>query len=167
MSPAAPPADLSLDALAAAVAELLAERGLLEAQADRRVSAAPDARTVRYYTTLGLLDPPAIQGRQARYGRRHVLQLAAIKALQSRRLSLDEIQARLYGKSDAELRALLASAAPAQRRAQPPLEATTTWRKVALEPGLEVMVEASWTPGAPRETLVERFRRALDSFEET
>ena len=52
-----------------------------------RVRSLPDLRTIRYYTTLGLLDPPAeMRGRKAFYGRRHLVQLAAIKRLQSRGL---------------------------------------------------------------------------------
>jgi DNA-binding transcriptional MerR regulator len=159
-------AAFTLDTLAEEAGKLLGEHGLLGAQADRRVNGAPDGRTVRYYTTLGLLDPPAIQGRQARYGRRHVLQLAAIKALQASRLSLAEIQERLYGRSDAELLAVLAAApAPAPRpAAREPGPRPLRWREVAIEPGLRLMAEESWTPGAPRETLVERLRRALDMF---
>ncbi|HWT85302.1 MAG TPA: MerR family transcriptional regulator, partial [Myxococcales bacterium] len=72
-----------LDELSTRVAGELAERGLHGAAADGRVSAAPDSRTVRYYTTLGLLDRPTIEARQARYGERHLLQLLAIKALQA------------------------------------------------------------------------------------
>src|SRR5215467_1345946 len=68
---------LTLDELAGEVETLLAQKSLLEAQADGRISAAPDPRTVRYYTTLGLLDRPEIVAREARYARRHVLQLCA------------------------------------------------------------------------------------------
>src|SRR5438552_3672254 len=112
-------ASWTLEELSNEVARRLAELGLLEAQADGRVSAVPDARTVRYYTTLGVLDRPAIAGRQARYGRRHLLQLLAIKALQGASLPLGEIQARLYGRSEAELEATIAAAgatAKAERR---------------------------------------------------
>src|SRR5256885_15960856 len=98
---------LSLDELSSEVAIQLAELGLLGAAADARVSAAPDARTVRYYTTLGLLDRPRIENRQARYGERHVLQLLAIKALQAFDLPLAGIQQRLYARSDAELAQLV------------------------------------------------------------
>ena len=51
---------MMLDELSDRVARELGVRGLLGAAADGRVSAAPDARTVRYYTTLGLLDRPRI-----------------------------------------------------------------------------------------------------------
>jgi DNA-binding transcriptional MerR regulator len=69
-----------------------------------RVRDVPDARTIRYYTTLGLIDRPAdMRGRTALYGRRHLLQLVAIKRLQGRGLSLAEIQAQLVGQSNASL----------------------------------------------------------------
>jgi DNA-binding transcriptional MerR regulator len=90
------------------VAQELAAHGLLGAATDARVSAAPDARTVRYYTTLGLLDRPRIESRQARYGKRHLCQLLAVKALQSADLPLAEIQQRLYGRSDKELEHIVA-----------------------------------------------------------
>src|SRR5216110_760185 len=99
----------SLDDLSSEVAVQLAELGLLGAAPDARVSTAPDARTVRYYTTLGLLDRPRIENRQARYGKRHVLQLISIKALQAMDMPLAEIQQRLYARSDSELENLVGS----------------------------------------------------------
>lgn len=57
---------------------------------------APPLRTIRYWTTLGLLDrPSAMRGRTALYGARHLLQVVAIRRLQGQRLSLEEIQSRL------------------------------------------------------------------------
>lgn len=70
----------------------------------RRVQWHPDARLVRYYTTLGLLDrPAAMQGRTAYYRDRHLLQLLAIKTLQARGLSLQTIQTELAGQANAVL----------------------------------------------------------------
>jgi DNA-binding transcriptional MerR regulator len=72
-----------------------------------RVRHIPDQRTIRYYTTLGLMDRPAeMRGRTALYGRRHLLQLVAIKRLQARGLSLSAIQQHLLGLGDAALRRL-------------------------------------------------------------
>jgi DNA-binding transcriptional MerR regulator len=63
-----------------------------------RVRDVPDPRTIRYYTTLGLLDRPALmRGRTALYGRKHLRQLCAIKRLQARGLALAEIQQQLVG----------------------------------------------------------------------
>src|SRR5947208_7443572 len=72
-----------------------------------RVRDVPDRRSIRYYTTLGLLDRPAeMRGRTALYSRWHLLQLVAIKRLQARGLSLAAIQQELLGLNDASLRRL-------------------------------------------------------------
>jgi DNA-binding transcriptional MerR regulator len=72
-----------------------------------RVREVPDRRTIRYYTTLGLIDRPAeIRGRTALYSQRHLCQLVAIKRLQAQGLALAEIQERLVGLTDAALRRL-------------------------------------------------------------
>src|SRR5438128_8810016 len=69
-----------------------------------RVRGVPDLRTIRYYTMLGLLDRPAeMQGRKALYGRKHLLQLVAIKRLQARGLSLEEVQRHLLGLPEKKL----------------------------------------------------------------
>src|SRR5215471_11847087 len=95
----------TLDDLSARVALALAQD--YEGQPSGRVRDVPDRRTIRYYTTLGLLDRPAeMRGRTAMYGRRHLLQLVAIKRLQARGLSLAEIQQRLVGLPNRRLEAL-------------------------------------------------------------
>src|ERR1700682_2950295 len=69
-----------------------------------RVREIPDMRTIRYYTTLGLIDRPlAMRGRTALYGRRHLLQLVAIKHLQARGQTLAELQQQLLGLTDHDL----------------------------------------------------------------
>jgi DNA-binding transcriptional MerR regulator len=90
--------------------------------ASGQVRAVPDARTIRYYAGLGLVDRPVeMRGRTALYGERHLLQVVAIKRLQERGLSLAEIQAELGGASTgrlAEIARLPAgeTAKPARRR---------------------------------------------------
>src|SRR4051794_39713701 len=72
-----------------------------------RVRDVPDVRTIRYYTTLGLLDRPGeLRGRTALYGRRHLMQLVAIKRLQTQGLTLRQVQERLLGLADRELEAI-------------------------------------------------------------
>jgi DNA-binding transcriptional MerR regulator len=69
-----------------------------------RVRAIPDVRTIRYYTTIGLIDRPAeMQGRTAFYGLRHVEQVVAIKRLQARGLTLSDIQHELVGLTAGKL----------------------------------------------------------------
>jgi DNA-binding transcriptional MerR regulator len=99
---AAPVSDLTLPELAAVVVELVASAAPVIA--NRRVRAVPDVRTIRWYQTLGVVDRPAsYRGRTALFGRRHVLQVAAIKALQAKGMSLAEVQQGLAGRTDAEL----------------------------------------------------------------
>src|SRR6516225_1500414 len=75
-----------------------------EGAPNSRVRDIPDRRTIRYYTMLGLLDRASdMRGRTALYGRRHLLQLVAIKKLQARGQSLAEIQRSLLGQTDAAL----------------------------------------------------------------
>jgi DNA-binding transcriptional MerR regulator len=132
-----------------------------------RVRDVPDLRTIRYYTTLGLLDrPAAMRGRTALYGPRHLLQLVAIKRLQARGLSLAAVQERVVGLSDASLRRLAALEAAATKGDQSPqsvVRAESFWRVqpepetdqatsenprvevVPLEPGLVLSVAAGRT----------------------
>lgn len=92
----------TLDELTARVTEALAQG--YDGAASGRVRDVPDRRTIRYYTTLGLVDRPAeMRGRTALYGRRHLLQLVAIKKLQASGRTLVEVQERLAGRTDAEL----------------------------------------------------------------
>lgn len=80
-----------------------------EASDNGQVSAVPDARSIRYYATLGLVDKPAeMRGRTAYYGRRHLLQLVAIKRLQAKGLKLAEVQTNLKGLSGDALERLAA-----------------------------------------------------------
>lgn len=109
-----------------------------------RVRAVPDARTIRYYTTLGLVDRPELQGRTALYGERHLLQLVAIKRLQADGLTLGQVQERLAGLPEAALRGLAKLPAIERRNAAPvaaeaPRGRREFWREAP----------ASVTPPAP------------------
>jgi DNA-binding transcriptional MerR regulator len=91
----------TIEELGARVEEALAGYGGVPSG---RVRDVPDPRTIRYYTTLGLLDRPAgVRGRTVLYGPRHLRQLVAIKRLQARGLSLGEIQQQVAGASDGAL----------------------------------------------------------------
>jgi hypothetical protein len=60
------------------------------------------ARTLHYYRSAGLLDAPE-SGAGRGYGRRHLLQLKAIRILQAQGLPLSRIQQLLFARSDEEL----------------------------------------------------------------
>jgi DNA-binding transcriptional MerR regulator len=85
-----------------AAAALAGEAG--QGTGDGRIRAVPNERLIRWYTTIGLVDPPlARRGRVALYGRRHLMQLVAIKRRQAAGRSIAEIQAELAGATDAVL----------------------------------------------------------------
>ncbi|WP_424952566.1 MerR family transcriptional regulator [Deinococcus sp.] len=73
-------------------------------------SRAPDEvnpRLIRHYTTLGLLDAPLREGREARYTRRHLLQLLTLRRLMSEGYSAQSLQGLLEAQNDPGLEALL------------------------------------------------------------
>lgn len=161
----ADPWPYSLEALCNETVRCLEHYGLRDSASDQRVSAAPDGRTVRYYTSLGLLDRPQIEGRQARYSARHLVQLLAVKALQSQDLALADIQKRLYGRSEPELLAIIEAAAISRTPTQPAFT-PVVWREITIEPGLKIMVEDGWTPSDDSTHLEARVRAALAALRE-
>src|ERR1700733_12870823 len=85
-------------------------------RANGRVRDVPNERLVRWYVTVGLVDPPlSRRGRVAQYGRRHLLQLVAVKRRQAEGRSLAEIQAELAGATDEAL--AVVARVPAERSA--------------------------------------------------
>jgi DNA-binding transcriptional MerR regulator len=73
-------------------------------QRSGRVRELPNGRAIRWYTTIGLVDRPvAYRGRTALYGRRHLLQVVAVKKLQAAGHALAEIQAVVVGADDGRL----------------------------------------------------------------
>ena len=86
--------EYSLEALLGAANQRLAS-GRLPA-ADPRTGETLDVRTLRYYRTLGLVEAPLrYDGSRAVFGKKHLLQAIAIKALQRHGLSLAEAQRKL------------------------------------------------------------------------
>ncbi len=121
--------DTDLEGLEAATASVLAR--LAVSVGDERVRDVPNARVLRYYGTLGLLDRPLrYDGRKARYGFRHLLQVVAVKVLQSEGLPLSQIQELLAGRSTEELARSIEGAVPYQ----PP----HPYVQVAAEPNVHV-----------------------------
>ena len=159
--------EFSIDALCAEAARRLARLHLLDGQGDQRVAPAPDARTVRYYATLGLVDAPARAGRQARYGERQLRQLIAIKALQTEGLPLEAVRQAVHGRSDRELDAIGAAAGARSPTRKPPRASVMRWRELDVEPGLKVCALPGWSPTRATDehlrTALERLTRAPKS----
>ncbi len=176
--------------------------GAYEPPSNGQVRAVPDLRTIRYYTSLGLLDrPAAMRGRTALYGHRHLLQLVAVKRLQAEGKSLSEVQAALAGLDDDGLAAIAGveldvspavqdaaddvaeegGGAPREARfwaasparvavraessaslpaAPAPPSPVVIVAKVALAPGVTLLIEAAGGSGEPA-----RIAGAIDAFD--
>jgi DNA-binding transcriptional MerR regulator len=99
--------DLTLEDVVDAAESLLRE--VAPRQTRYAVADRPDVRTVRYYTTRGLLPKPlSYDGGRARYGYAHLVRLLAIKKLQADHFTLDQIARALAHKSDDAVESLIA-----------------------------------------------------------
>lgn len=90
-------------------------------------------RTVRYYVQEGLLPAPLGVGRGRHYGEEHLARLQAVKALQEKGLSLEEVRRELErgrGRGRAS-----AAAAPPE-----PAVARSAWTRLEVVPGVELHV---------------------------
>jgi DNA-binding transcriptional MerR regulator len=114
------------------LAELTAEAAAILAteqptQASGRVRDLPNERLIRWYVTIGLVDPPqGRRGRVALYGRRHLLQLVAVKRRQALGHTLAQIQQELVGATDEMLQAAVELTGP-DGAADPPRQSSRFW----------------------------------------
>jgi len=173
--PALPPAFLSipergvpLDELAARANAVLAQAGL--EVADGRAATHIDARTVRFYQTIGVLPKPQYEGRRALYSLTHLLRLVAAKRLQAEGHSLAQIQAALPARTDAQLLRALSDLASllAPPAVQPAAgNAPTQLRAFTLAKGVTLVIDpaaASVTdPDALAAALAAHVRASLPS----
>lgn len=96
-------------------------------------------RTIRYYVSEGLLDPPAGRGRGGFYYDSHLKRLQQIRALQDKGLRISEIQ---------KMR-------PEIQEAVRPVASRETWLRLPVCPGLEIHV---------RDDLEADKRKAVDAL---
>lgn len=137
-------ARFDLAELCAAAAEVLGSVG----PEDQRVRALPDARTVRYYQSIGLVDRPEREGRDAVYGWRHLLQVVAVKRLQVHGEPLARIQAALAGLPTEALEAALDMPADAEASLvcgleDPYPDSAPSFVTRELAPGVLVVIDPS------------------------
>jgi len=125
----------TLDELAARVAEALHGPAYPGAP-NGRVRDVPDARAIRWYSTIGLVDRPSgMRGRTALYGPRHLLQLVAVKRRQAQGHKLADIQAELAGAPDEDLRRIAQlRVVPNPPRAQPAVTRAKFWAERPAPP---------------------------------
>ncbi len=126
----------TISELAARAADALADL-----EVSGRVQDVPNERLIRWYTTLGLLDPPLRQGRTVRYTGRHLRQLVAVKRRQADGHTLAEIQAELTGAPN-EILTAITGPLPGTDRPEPGTEPSAPRRFWAAEPRVDVQ----WSP---------------------
>jgi|GEM_PF-1091342 len=113
-------------------------------------------RTLRHWVKKGLLPRPRGRGRVAKYTSTHVLRAQLVRHLRAKKLSLRQIQNRIGGLSDEELKALLPPPPrPASEPGMPaPLPPTSypssQWELVILADGLILLVNPKKGPGLQR-----------------
>lgn len=162
------------------------------------VTSVPDERTIRYYLAEGLIQTPEErQGTASVFNYLNLLQLLTVKKLQAEHLPIRKIRELVAGKSEQELETLLGVRGPSgkkteakrylesllapapsgppmmQAAAAPPppqqLDASASWQRVEIEPGLELHVRSDYSPPATAgktrsllERAIHRLRRLRD-----
>ncbi|WP_327045029.1 MerR family transcriptional regulator [Microbispora sp. NBC_01189] len=127
-----------------------------ELRVNGRVREVPNERLIRWYTTIGLLDPPAARrGRLALYGNRHLLQLVAVKRRQAEGLSIAAIQAELAGATNAMLQRIAGLTEAPQPQAGPD-------HALAEPPELGAAGPGAAEPGRPSADTVPDVARTTD-----
>lgn len=105
---------------------------------DLAVQGGVTRRTVRYYVQQGLLPAPLGKGRGDHYGPEHLDRLLAVKALQERGLSLDDVRRELARPAGRR-----AAAAAVGASVPEPAVAPSAWRRMEVIPGVELHVSAA------------------------
>ncbi|NTY02586.1 MerR family transcriptional regulator [Deinococcus sp. JMULE3] len=107
-----------IDALVSEANRLLAQ--LLPGDRAARLKDEMNPRLVRHYTTVGLLPAPTREGREARYGRAHLLGLLALRRLMADGLSGKALVGALLGRSEEELADLALTGVTGENPSAPP-----------------------------------------------
>jgi DNA-binding transcriptional MerR regulator len=175
--------DFTLGSLLAAARNILPD--LVGRQTRYKVTEMPSERTIRYYLSHRLLDRPlGRKGTASIFGYRHLLQVLAIKYMQSQYLPLKKIESVMRGLSNRELEQLLpegqadtltrkppsSGMIPLQGTFHPPartLPGERRWRHFTVAPGVELNLREEFAPPRNRgelDRLERRIRHLLESL---
>jgi DNA-binding transcriptional MerR regulator len=111
-----------------------------------KVTDIPTKRTIQYYVHKGLIGKPGRRGRRSAFSYRHLLQVLAVKKLQSDYLPLRKIAEITRASRERELENILTG----ERRVLSPLKPLgspspnpfwTSWRRVRIDDHIELSVE--------------------------
>lgn len=155
--------EFTLEELAQAVQEWCEEHHVVPAngQAAEQIS----ERNIRYYRTLGLLDPP-LGNYTKTFTEKHRLQLIAIRVYQAQGFPLRKIRDELYGKSLEDLVALEKQVAKRGKQAVSlavPLQLPLGWESWSVVPLTdEFLLVSRQNKQLPR-SVVEKINQLLRS----
>ena len=167
---------IGLDELASLASQLLEARHVV--MRDGRAAGRVDARTVRFYQTLGIVPKPGYEGRRAIYEREHLVRVVTAKLLQAEGYSLAQIQSALPMRTTGELlQALLqidagdaarTAPSPASPAAPPPPtrprpQAPTALASFQLAPGVTVLIDPTLIADPDR--VAETIARSLAAYD--
>jgi DNA-binding transcriptional MerR regulator len=144
--------EFTLEELAAAVRDWCGKHGMFPANG--QVADEISERTIRYYRTLGLLDPP-VGNYVKTFTEKHRLQIIAIRVYQAQGIPLRKIREALYGQSLEDLAAFEKAAGRNGKQGMAdaiplaPVAAEENWSVVPLDQGfLLVNREKRYLPQA-------------------
>lgn len=157
--------EFTVEELAKAVQTWCEKHGISPAngQAAEEIS----ERTIRYYRTLGLLDPP-LGSYVKTFGHKHRLQLIAIRVYQAQGIPLRKIREELYGKSLEDLIEFEKSAARKGAKSLAasiplaPIFASETWSVTPLSQGFLLVSRGNYV--VP-EAVLKKFNQLLTSVD--
>lgn len=147
-----------IDALVSEANRLLAQ--LLPGDRAARLKDEMNPRLVRHYTTVGLLPAPTREGREARYGRAHLLGLLALRRLMADGLSGKALVGALLGRSEEELADLALTGVTGENPSAPPIR---SYESLAARPGPLLMGNMKVPPN-PAVAYLEGLRRPAEKL---
>jgi hypothetical protein len=123
-----------------------AERFLPQNAEDKsqRVSDSLSLRSMRHYQTLGCIDSPVREGREARYGFRHYLQTLLVRKMLWQRVPSEKMAQMLPSRTISEYKNLLLQGIelvvkPSTSESSPALVGgSETWKRLRVSEGVEL-----------------------------
>ena len=125
---------------------------------DSRISRVFTPRSFRHYQTLGCIDPPKRDGKQAVYGVRHFTQALLVRKLLSERVPAEKMTGLMTGRSTEETKRLLfggiemvARAIDGGEGSASVSEVPESWKRVVVRPGIELHLREDLPSPRPEE----------------
>lgn len=148
-----------------------AERFLPQNAEDKsqRVSDSLSLRSMRHYQTLGCIDSPVREGREARYGFRHYLQALLVRKMLWQRVPSEKMAQMLPSRTISEYKNLLLQGIelmvkPTISESSPAFgSGSETWKRLRVSEGVELHLHEETGRLAPKSIpiLLEKIEAAL------